>query len=159
MVTGMLAVRNIVFGEKNNLWSVNADQEYQEEIREAELTKPDITEVVLGTLTRVFARLDPIALGIAVGLTSGMLLFLATLFLIFKGGETIGPNLQLLNQFFPGYRVTIPGSVIGFVYACLTGYILGSGFAYLRNLAVYFTAKIIHRDIEIEVLESFLEYM
>ena len=159
MVTGMLAVRNIVFGEKNNLWSVNADQEYQEEIREAELTKPDITEVVLGTLTRVFARLDPIALGIAVGLTSGMLLFLATLFLIFKGGETIGPNLQLLNQFFPGYRVTIPGSVIGFVYACLTGYILGSGSAYLRNLAVYFTAKIIHRDIEIEVLESFLEYM
>jgi hypothetical protein len=34
MLTGILAVRNLVRGEKNDLWSVNADQEYHEEIRE-----------------------------------------------------------------------------------------------------------------------------
>ena len=28
MLTGMLAVRNLVLGEQNDLWSVNADQEY-----------------------------------------------------------------------------------------------------------------------------------
>jgi protoporphyrinogen oxidase len=36
MLTGMLAVRNLVRGEKNDLWSVNTDQEYHEEIRSNE---------------------------------------------------------------------------------------------------------------------------
>lgn len=31
MLTGILAVRNLLLGEKNDLWSVNADQEYHEE--------------------------------------------------------------------------------------------------------------------------------
>ena len=31
MLTGMLAVRNILFKEKNDLWVVNAEQEYHEE--------------------------------------------------------------------------------------------------------------------------------
>lgn len=31
MVTGMLAVRNLLLGEKNDLWAVNTDQEYHEE--------------------------------------------------------------------------------------------------------------------------------
>jgi hypothetical protein len=33
MLTGILAVRNALLGEKNDLWSVNADREYHEEIR------------------------------------------------------------------------------------------------------------------------------
>jgi protoporphyrinogen oxidase len=33
MLTGMLAVRNLILGEKSDLWSVNADREYHEEIR------------------------------------------------------------------------------------------------------------------------------
>src|SRR5207344_1110504 len=31
MLTGMLAVRNATLGERNDLWSVNADEEYHEE--------------------------------------------------------------------------------------------------------------------------------
>ena len=33
MLTAMLAVRNLVDGEQYDLWSVNADAEYHEEIR------------------------------------------------------------------------------------------------------------------------------
>jgi protoporphyrinogen oxidase len=33
MLTGVLAVRNLVLGQRNDLWSVNADQEYLEEVR------------------------------------------------------------------------------------------------------------------------------
>jgi protoporphyrinogen oxidase len=36
MLTGMLAVRNLVLGEQNDLWSVNTDQEYHEEVRSEE---------------------------------------------------------------------------------------------------------------------------
>jgi hypothetical protein len=38
MFTAMLAVRNIL-GEKHDVWSVNADCEYHEEIREASETR------------------------------------------------------------------------------------------------------------------------
>ncbi len=37
MLTGMLAVRNLVFGEDNDIWSVNAEQEYLEEAIEGAL--------------------------------------------------------------------------------------------------------------------------
>jgi len=36
MLTGMLAVRNVVLGERNDLWSVNTDQEYHEEISDTQ---------------------------------------------------------------------------------------------------------------------------
>jgi protoporphyrinogen oxidase len=33
MLTGMLAVRNLLHGEHHDLWAVNAEQEYHEEVR------------------------------------------------------------------------------------------------------------------------------
>jgi protoporphyrinogen oxidase len=33
MLTGILAVRNLIHGEQNDLWSVNTDQEYHEEVQ------------------------------------------------------------------------------------------------------------------------------
>ena len=159
MITGMLAVRNLVFMEKNDLWNVNVEQEYQEEIGEEELLNPDVNEQVTGMLVRVFTRIDPIAFGLALVIVLGVLLFMLTIFLVMKGGDIVGPNLQLLSQFFPGYQVNLPGSIIGFFYVFVIGFIIGSGSAYLRNLVVYLTAVIIHKDIEIHVLENFLDYL
>jgi protoporphyrinogen oxidase len=34
MLTGLFAARNVVLGETNDLWNVNVDQEYHEEVRE-----------------------------------------------------------------------------------------------------------------------------
>ncbi len=82
------------------------------------------------------AKLDAIALGIAVGTLFGATIFLATNILIFKGGDVIGPNLALLSQFFVGYEVTPAGSVIGLVYGFIAGFLLGSLIAFLRNFIV-----------------------
>ena len=75
-------------------------------------------------------RLDAIAQGITIGLLCAMIVFLATNWLILKGGEVVGPNLALLAQFFPGYRVTFFGSVVGFfwafVYGAAAGYFVSS---------------------------------
>ncbi len=65
------------------------------------------------------------AWGIAFGLVLGGGLFLATLFLVVRGGPNPGQHLQLLSAFFPGYRVTVLGSFLGFVYAFVVGYALG----------------------------------
>jgi hypothetical protein len=40
MLTGLFAARNAVLGETNDLWNVNVDQEYHEEVRESRDNPP-----------------------------------------------------------------------------------------------------------------------
>ena len=58
-------------------------------------------------------------------LWNGFMLFAATNILVLKGGDHPGPHLGLLSVYFPGYRVTFLGSIIGFVYAFVMCYALG----------------------------------
>jgi len=76
-------------------------------------------------LRRAIARLNARAWGITVGLLLGGGLFLATIILVLKGGPNPGPHLSLLRIYFPGYRVTMLGAFVGFVYAFVLGYALG----------------------------------
>lgn len=71
--------------------------------------------------------------GIVLGLVAGLGIFIATNWLVLKGGRTIGPHLALLNQFFIGYRVTFIGSLIGFAYAFVCGFIVGYSIAWIYN--------------------------
>jgi hypothetical protein len=65
------------------------------------------------------------AWGIAMGLLLATGLFLATNILVLKGGPNVGQHLKLLAVYFPGYRVTFIGSLIGAVYSFVLGYGLG----------------------------------
>ena len=76
-------------------------------------------------LTSTIRRLNARFLGISLGLLLGVGLFVATMWLVIKGGENVGLHLSLLSNFFPGYRVTFVGSLIGFVYAFVLGYGMG----------------------------------
>ncbi len=76
-------------------------------------------------LHRALLRLNARAWGLAVGLLSGGGLFVATNILVLKGGDNVGSHLSLLAVYFPGYRVTFVGSLIGFVYAFVLGYAMG----------------------------------
>lgn len=96
-------------------------------------------------LIQAFAKLDKVALGLAAGIIGGLGLFLATVFLLIKGGNPVGPNLALLGQYFIGYTVTWKGSLIGLAYGSVCGFILGWSTAFLRNLfvAIYiYTVKL-----------------
>jgi protoporphyrinogen oxidase len=157
MMTGMLAVRNMVLGQQNDLWRVNTDQEYHEEIRE-QVTEHDLEEVLEGALAQAFRKLDRVALGLSLGVTAGGLLFLATLALVLKGGAVVGPNLGLLAQYFPGYRVSAIGSAVGFVYGFLSGFVVGWTVAFLRNAIVFLYMAVVHRRAELQALRRLLEY-
>lgn len=160
MLTGMLAVRNLILGERNNLWVVNAEQEYHEEVRSATQAEPsEVTETVREVLAEVFAKLDPLAFGLALGQTAGLLLLLATLFLVFKGGDVIGPNLQLLDHFLPGYTVSLPGSMLGLLYGTLLGFLVGWCFAYLRNITMFLYVAVAQRRAELGTLRRIFDYI
>ncbi|MGE5304043.1 MAG: NAD(P)/FAD-dependent oxidoreductase [Alphaproteobacteria bacterium] len=159
MLTGLLAVRNLAFGEQNDLWSVNTDQEYHEEIRaETGLVTPDIGEALEGALAQVFLKLDRVAFGLSLGTLSGLVLFLATLILVLKGGDVVGPQLGLLSHYFPGYSVTAHGSLLGLFYGFVTGFSGGWGFAFFRNATVFLYAAAVHRRAELYLLRKLFEY-
>jgi protoporphyrinogen oxidase len=159
MLTGMLAVRNVVLGERNDLWSVNADQEYHEEIRtETEIPVPNVGELIEGALSQVFAKLDRVSFGLSLGTVAGLVIFLATLILVMKGSDVVGPKLQLLSQYFPGYTVTAYGSLVGLFYGFITGFSSGWGFAFLKNATTFLYMATIRRRTEVYELRKMFEY-
>ena len=80
-------------------------------------------------------RLNAVVQGIVLGLLTGLVIFIATNWLVLKGGPVVGPHLSLLNQFFIGYRVSFFGSLVGFAYGCVFGFAVGYVIAIVYNLA------------------------
>jgi hypothetical protein len=85
--------------------------------------------------TRVL-HLNATVHGIVTGLVAGLVVFVVTNWLILKGGDVVGPHLALLGQFFIGYRVTFIGSLLGFGYAFVVGYLVGYLVARTYNFIV-----------------------
>ncbi len=94
-------------------------------------------EIFEEQLTKAVIRLNGNVLGIVLGLVAGLVIFAATNFLVIKGGETVGPHLSLLGNFFIGYSVTFLGSLVGFLYGFVTGYIVGFLIGWIYNRVVY----------------------
>ena len=88
-------------------------------------------------------KLKAKVLGLVLGLLLGLAIFIATNWLIIKGGHTtvdgryvVGPHLQLLSQFFIGYRVSFLGSIIGFFYGFAIGTLSGAAIGWIYNKIV-----------------------
>ena len=72
-------------------------------------------------------------IGLALGVACGLAIFIATNWLVIRGGDVVGPNLQLLSQYFIGYRVSFVGSIIGFVYGFAVGTLGGALIGWIYN--------------------------
>ena len=95
---------------------------------------PDqLTEREQQALTKTILRIHEQGWGIAFGLIFGLGLSFATLVLVVRGGDPLGPHLGLLGLYFPGYSVSVTGSFVGFVYAFVLGYGVGRVIATVYN--------------------------
>ena len=97
-----------------------------------EKEKAAIEEAVLSRIMRLNATVH----GLVFGFAFGLLIFIATIWLVIKGGPVVGPTLSLLGQFFIGYQVTWLGSIIGFLYGFVSGFILGYFIATVYNFII-----------------------
>jgi hypothetical protein len=96
----------------------------------AELNKTDYPdEELVAEITRINGTI----LAVVLGVMSGLLVFVATIWLVIKGGERVGPHLGLLGQFFPGYSVSLPGSFAGLIWGGVVGAIVGWTIGWLYN--------------------------
>ena len=131
---GVIGLGAITYGRLalETRWLPNSkNMNQQEKVHEVRL-QDESERIIVQSL----AKLDGTALGVALGVLGGLSIFGATAFLLYKGGDVIGPNLSLLAQFFPGYEVSITGSFIGAFYGLISGFIVGWMIALLRNFAV-----------------------
>ncbi|MAM27576.1 MAG: hypothetical protein CMC13_00990 [Flavobacteriaceae bacterium] len=94
---------------------------------------------------QAIARLRASVMAVTFGIVGGLVLFLATAWLLIIGptgdSEHVGPTLGLLANFFPGYSVTWSGSVVGLFYGALSGAVAGFVLAFIYNLIVAFRVR------------------
>lgn len=157
MLTAVYAARNII-GEKHDVWAVNTEEEYHEETRKttgdrATPTRVSVTESATEPtpeelIETAFARIDPVALGSAIGLVSGLGLFSATALLLLRDGPLVGRTLSLLGHFLLGFEASWAGAFIGLVEAGLGGFLLGYGSATARNWGMSAYAHMVRRRAE-----------
>lgn len=157
MLTGMLAVRNMVLNETNNLWVVNAEQEYHEEVRPAAVEER-IEHVVEEALAQAFVKMDAGAFGIAMGLAVGLILFFSTLAVVMNGRVEVIEKMYLLSEYFPGYDINVAGSILGLIYGFMLGFFVGWWFAFLRNAVVILDMALIRRRAEITLMRRLLDF-
>jgi len=160
MLTAIYAAQNLA-GAQHDVWNVNVDEEYHEEVREPS-SAPSGDRLVpsrvssrlpLDQLSTLFARYDPVALGGAVGSIAAVTLLLATVVLLLRGGDPVGPTLSLLANFLLGYQVSWGGALLGFFEAGIGGFAFGFGLAKVINAVVGWHERALWRKIEISRLD------
>ena len=98
------------------------------------MTEP--TQQEKSVLAAVFAKMDVIAMAAATGTVFAFGLFLATAILLLQNVPAdypVGPHLETLTDYLPGYSVSWGGSVIGAFYGLLMGSLLGFLMAAIWN--------------------------
>ena len=89
--------------------------------RDVELIAAAVARLRAGIMALVFA------------FCGGLGLFIATVWLLLRGGPNVGEHLGLLANYFPGYRVSWAGSLLGLVYGALVGAVVGYSVAWIYN--------------------------
>ena len=105
------------------------------------MVKSDMKNTPLSPEDKLFSGvllLNAKVVGLALGLILALAIFVATNWLIIKGGERVGPHLILLSQYFIGYKVTFLGSLIGAAYGFALGTICGALMGWIYNKIVAF---------------------
>jgi hypothetical protein len=147
MVAGTLAARNTL-GERHDVWSVNVDQEYLEggERRVPEKAASSTLEEIL---RKAFSRYDPVALGAATAVVAAVGLFVATAFLLLRGGEPRGPTLSLLGHYLLGFEISWSGAFLGSAEAGVGAYALGFLTARWINLLISWHETALRRRLQL----------
>ena len=89
------------------------------------MTQHPVTRAERELIESAVARMRAGILAIVFAMVTGTGLFVATAWLLIKGGENVGATLGLLGNYLPGYAVTWPGAFLGLAYGAAIGGAMG----------------------------------
>jgi hypothetical protein len=164
MLAGLFAARNVAGEPELDLWSINEEQSFHEEVSSEEakgrgvrdrLTPARDEGNIDDLLEAAFARYHEVALGGATGITASLILAVATAALLVGPHQGFVPMLSLLGNYLFGYEVSWPGLAVGVVESGLIGFALGWSAARLSNLLIgAFERDVERRLANLTTLES-----
>ena len=152
MLAGLYAARNVA-GAGLDLWSINEDPSFHEEVRADRVRELGVRDRLIPAraegrvddlLRAAFAYYDEVAAGGAVALTCTLILFVATAALLLTRSPELVPMLSLLGNYLFGFRVSWPGLAVGMVEAVVYGFALG----WTTARPVNFLTSVAERDLE-----------
>jgi protoporphyrinogen oxidase len=149
MLTAIYAARNLS-GAYHNLWDVNVDGEYHEEVRPERSSDRLVPQAVLldplALLQSAFARYDPYALGWALSVIFGLgMLYLVSPLLI--QGQAPSELILLRNYLF-GFNATWAGVGLGILQFSAAGFLFGFVTAHAVNWTTGWHEKRLLRKLE-----------
>lgn len=118
-----------------------------------------LNEDALGAeLDVAFSPLHKRCLGIAVGVVTGLVILALTLVHLVRSPEEPYP-LILLEQYFPGYSVSVIGALVGMAWGFWIGFVVGWFFAFCRNATLSLTAILFRTRAELAENRGFLDHI
>ncbi len=106
----------------------------------------------------LFAPLDKRAFGAAIGVVTGLIVFLLTAIdLILNSPPWLG--LSLINEYFAGYSVSWAGAFIGLAWGLMAGFCAGWFLAFTRNLVLAISLFILQTRAELDDTRDFLDHI
>ena len=144
MLTAVYAARNIVAGrEVHDVWDVNVEEEYHEEVQEERTSSGASGERLVpgaapepaleARLREAFSRYDPQALGVALSVAGALWLVLLTARELLAHEPELRAKLALLANYLPGFRVSWTGALVGALECAAAGFLFGWVLAKLIN--------------------------
>lgn len=109
-------------------------------------------------LELAFAPLHKRAFGVAVGVATGSAIFVLTVINLVHGPRA-AEGLALLGQYFSGYRVSLPGALVGWGWGFLAGFVAGWFVAFCRNFIVAVSIFLIRTRAELTQTRDFLDHI
>jgi protoporphyrinogen oxidase len=152
MLCGLYAARNVA-GASLDVWSINEELTFHEEVREGErtggasadrLTPGRAGSGIEDMLRQGFALYDEVAMGGAIGAAASVLLLIATAVLLLDLADGPVPMLSLLGHYLFGYNLTWAGLGVGMAESVIIGF----GFGWLGARLCNVLVNAARRDLE-----------
>jgi hypothetical protein len=109
-------------------------------------------------LVLAFAPLHKRHFGTACGTAAAVLVVSLTLIHLVRSPDDTYP-LHLLAQYFAGYSVSLPGAVIGGLWAGFAGFVAGWFLAFCRNLVIAVIVFLIRTRAMLAANRDFLDHI
>lgn len=117
-----------------------------------------VSEELETQLELAFAPVDKRSMGVAVGATLAVLIWLVTV-----AGVVLDPEgrvpLVLLSEYFAGYGVSWGGAFIGAAWGLFVGFVVGWFLAFARNLTLAVWIFVVRARAEYRATRDFLDHI
>ncbi len=87
-------------------------------------------------IRRAVVRMRARIMGVVFAMVAGLGVWVATAWLLVRGGTNVGEHLVLLRNYMPGFSVTWPGAFVGLFWGAVFGAVVGWVFARVYNQVV-----------------------